>query len=100
MLSEISRRKTNTICHHLHVESKKHNIPVNITKRRLTHKYRKQTTGDQYGEGATRGGGVKGTIGCKIDSRIYGIAGGTQPIFYKCFITVSGKVTSKNCVKS
>ena len=43
------------------MESKKHNIPVNITKRRLTHKYRKQTTGDQYGEGATRGGGVKGT---------------------------------------
>ena len=37
-LSEISQRKTNTVCYHLHVESKKYNKLVNITtkKKRLT----------------------------------------------------------------
>ena len=33
-LSEISQRKTNTVCYHLHVESKKYNKLVNITKKK------------------------------------------------------------------
>ena len=43
------------------MECEKHNKLVNSTNKRLTLKYRKQTTDEQNGEGATRGGGVKGT---------------------------------------
>ena len=43
MLSEISQRKTNSVGHHLYVESKKYNKPVNTTKMKQTHRYRKQT---------------------------------------------------------
>ena len=43
MLSKIHRwRKTNTLRDHLHVESKKYNKVVNITKKK-THRYREQT---------------------------------------------------------
>ena len=39
MLSEISQKKTNTVWHHLYVESKKYNKLVTITKsNRLTGK--------------------------------------------------------------
>ena len=37
VLSEISQTKTNTVCYHLHVESKKYNKLVNITKKKQTH---------------------------------------------------------------
>ena len=33
MLSEISHRRTNTVCYHLYVESKKYNKLVNISKK-------------------------------------------------------------------
>ena len=34
MLNEISQTKTNTVCYHLYVESKKYNKLVNIIKQR------------------------------------------------------------------
>ena len=55
MLSEISQRKPNTVWLHLYVESKKQNKWTNITKQKLTHRYREQTGGYQWGKG--RGGG-------------------------------------------
>ena len=47
MLSEISQRKTNTIWYHLYVESKEYNKLVNMTKKKLTHRYGEQTGGYQ-----------------------------------------------------
>ena len=44
MLSEISQKKTNSVCYHLYVESRKIKL-MNITKKKQTHKYRKQTSG-------------------------------------------------------
>ena len=49
MLSEISQRKPNTVWLHLYVESKKQNKWTNITKQKLTHRYREQTGGCQRG---------------------------------------------------
>ena len=49
MLSEISQREKDK--YHLHVESKKYNKLVNITKKKQTHGYREQTSGYQWGEG-------------------------------------------------
>ena len=54
MLSEISQRKTNTVCYHLHGKSKKYNKLVNITRKKQTHRYREQTSGYQWGEGRGR----------------------------------------------
>ena len=59
MLSEIRQRKTNTICYHLYVKSKKkqktkEKTPnnMNVHKRQInSHRYRKQTNGYQGGEG-------------------------------------------------
>ena len=55
MLSEISQRKTNTVWYHLCVESKKYNKPLNITKKKQTHRYREHTGGYQWGEGRGEG---------------------------------------------
>ena len=38
MLSEITQRKTNTVCYHLYVKSKKYNKLVNVTKKKQTHR--------------------------------------------------------------
>ena len=48
MLNERSQRKTNTVCFHLYVETKKQNKRSNITKQKQTHIYRK-TSGCQSG---------------------------------------------------
>ena len=65
MLSEISQRKTNTVCYHLYAESTKYNKLVTITKKKQTHRYREQTSGYQWGEGRGegqyRGRGLRGT---------------------------------------
>ena len=45
MFTEISQRRTNTVCYHLHVESKKYNKPAHIAKEKQTHRYREQTSG-------------------------------------------------------
>ena len=37
------------------MESKKYNKLVNITKKKLTHRYREQTSGCQWGAGRGRG---------------------------------------------
>ena len=37
------------------MESKTYNKLVNITKKKQTHRYREQTSGDQWGEGRGRG---------------------------------------------
>ena len=55
MLSEISKRKTNTVWYHLYVESKKYNKLVNKTKKKQTHTYREQISGYQWGEGRGEG---------------------------------------------
>ena len=49
VLSEVSQR--NTVWYHLHVESKNYNKAVNQTKKQQTHRHKKQTRGDQWGEG-------------------------------------------------
>ena len=54
MLSEISQTKTNTV-YYFYVESKKYNKLVNITKKKQTHRYRKQTRGYQWGKGRREG---------------------------------------------
>ena len=38
--SEISQTKTNTVSYQLYVESKKYNKLLDITKKKLTHRYR------------------------------------------------------------
>ena len=55
MLSEISQRKTDTVGYHLHVEAKKYDRLVNITKKKQAHRYKEQTSGYQWGEGWGRG---------------------------------------------
>lgn len=52
MLSEISQRKTDTVCCYLCVESKNYSKLVNITKYKPTHRYREQSSGYQS-EGGT-----------------------------------------------
>ena len=54
-LGKISQRKTNTVCYHLYVESKKYNKVVKITKKKQTHRYREQTSGYQWGKGRGEG---------------------------------------------
>ena len=53
-LSEVSQRKTNAVCYHLYVESKKQRKLVNIKKKKKekkqTLRYRDQTSGYQWGE--------------------------------------------------
>ena len=43
VLSEISQRKTNTVCYHLHVESKKQSMLVYLNWN--THRCKRQTSG-------------------------------------------------------
>ena len=43
----VRQRKTNTLQYHLYVESKKYNKLANITKKKLTHRYREQTSGSK-----------------------------------------------------
>ena len=50
MLSEISQRKTDTVCCYLHAEFKKYNKVVNITKKKQTQIQRK-TSVYPWGEG-------------------------------------------------
>ena len=55
-LNEVNQTKTNIICYHLYVESKKM-IQVNLfTKQKQTHGHRKQTYGYQRGKGGGGGG--------------------------------------------
>ena len=66
MLSEISQREKDKYCMiSLICESKKYNKLVNITKKKLTHRYREQTSGYQWGEVSGeeqyRGRGLSGT---------------------------------------
>ena len=50
MLSEnVRQRKTNTVGYLLYLESKKIQL-VNITKKKLTHRYREQTSGNEERE--------------------------------------------------
>ena len=42
MLSEISQRKTDSVGHHLYVESKKYNKLVNLTKKKQIYRYGEQ----------------------------------------------------------
>ena len=49
MPSDKSDRKTNATWYHLHVESKKYNELVNITKKKQSHRYREQNSGYQFG---------------------------------------------------
>ena len=59
MLNEISQTEKDKYCMiWLNVESKKYNKLVNITKKKHTHRYRKQTSGYQWGGGQHRGRGV------------------------------------------
>ena len=65
--SEISqRRKTNTLCCHLHMESKRYNKLVYMTKRKQTHRYREKTSGYQW----EREGG-SGKIGIDTSTNSY-----------------------------
>ena len=51
ILSEISQTKTNIICYHLYVESKKM-IQINLlTKQKKTHRHGKHPYGYQRGKG-------------------------------------------------
>ena len=62
MLSEVNQRKTNTICFHLYVESKKLNNGIYITKQKQTHRYREQTWllwGEEWDEGQDRRMGIE-----------------------------------------
>ena len=45
--SEMSQRKTNTICYHLYVQSK--NKWQTVTKQKQAHRYREQTSDYQWG---------------------------------------------------
>ena len=44
MLSEVSQRRINIVCYHLHVELKKQQQQMNTPKQKLTHRYREQTS--------------------------------------------------------
>ena len=83
MLSEISQRKTNTLRHHLYVESKKFNKLVNITKRSRVMGIENKVMVTSEGEGQSRDEGMEGTnswvyVGSEINCTTQGI----QPIFY------------------
>ena len=57
MLSEISQRKTNSVGHHLYVESKKYNKLVNLTKKKQIYRYGEQlavTRGERENTGEHR----------------------------------------------
>ena len=56
ILSEVSQTKTNIICYHLYVESKKKMKQMNLfTKQKQTHRHRKQTYSYQRGKGVREG---------------------------------------------
>ena len=57
MLSEISQRKTNTVWLSLKCRSEKilQASEYNLKRKMQTQGYRKQTSGDQWGEGRGRG---------------------------------------------
>ena len=50
--------KTNTVCYHLNVDSKKSNKLVNVTNKKRIHRYWEQTSGYQWRE--KRQGGIIG----------------------------------------
>lgn len=52
--SSKSDRKTNTVCYHLYVESKKQKL-VNTTEKKHMHRYREQMSNCQWREGRGRG---------------------------------------------
>ena len=56
MLSEISQTNKDKTVYHLHLESKKYNKQVNITKKKQIHKYREGS-----GEGQNRSRRLIGT---------------------------------------
>ena len=55
MLSEISQTDKDKYCMMSHVESKRYNKLVNITKKKQAHRRRKQTSGYQWGKGRGKG---------------------------------------------
>ena len=69
-----------TMWYHLHVESKKYNKLVNITKKK-SHGYIERIRGDQW-----EGEWEEQSVGCKIGSRVY--YGEPSQYFV---ITVNGK---------
>ena len=70
MLSEISQRKTNTLCYHLHVESKKIKQTNICYKTETDSKIREQSSGYQWGEGRR---GEVGVGGEQIQTTMYKI---------------------------
>ena len=55
MLSEIHEINTNTVWYCLYVKSKEFNKPVNITKKKKTHRCREETSSFQWGEEGGKG---------------------------------------------
>ena len=68
------------------MESKKYDKLVNIANKKQTHRYRKHTSDNQWGdegeEGQYKGRGEVQTIRYKINTRIYGTTWGIWPIFH------------------
>ena len=69
LLSEINQTKTNTVCYHLYVESKKENKLVNVAIKKQTYRYREQTRGKQEWGGQDRGRRLRGTS-CYVLNKI------------------------------
>ena len=62
MLSE-SQRRTNNVCRRSYVESKTYNKAMNkTTKKKQTHWYREQTSGEREGRRGNLGVGEKGLL--------------------------------------
>ena len=45
-----TQKDINTVCYSLYVETKKHDKPMNITKKKQTHRCREQISGCQWGK--------------------------------------------------
>ena len=63
VFTKTCQTKTNPVCYHLYVESKKKKKikQTSEQKKKPTHKYREQTSSYQWGEGQTRSRGLRGT---------------------------------------
>ena len=91
-LDEKKKREKN----HLYLKSEKYSILVNITKKKQTHRYTKQTSGYQCGGGAVPGWGLGGVTylvldrlqGCTVQhggySQYFVIAINKSTIFKQC----------------
>ena len=86
MLSEISQTRTNAVCYHLYVESKKYNKVGNETKMKQTHRCREQTSGYQGRRGGDTGmrEWEMQLLGVRQATGMYCTAAGIQSlVFYK-----------------